>query len=57
MDNDKKDLWPDEDHVIYVPDELYHSFHAALNKMDEAQEELRKIRAELEEKKQNNAQV
>jgi hypothetical protein len=47
MENKEKDdrpEWQDDDRVIYVPDELYHSFYRALFNMEQAQAELRKIR-------------
>jgi hypothetical protein len=39
---DKRDLWPDEEDVIFVSDETYKGVHRALDHMEKAREELRK---------------
>ncbi len=39
---DKKDEWPPEDEVIFVPDETYKSVYRALDHMEQARKELRK---------------
>ncbi len=39
---DKKDEWPPDDEVIFVPDETYKSVYRALDHMEKAREELRK---------------
>jgi hypothetical protein len=47
MENKGKDSypeWPDDDRAVFVPDELYHSFYRALDNMEQAYGELRKIR-------------
>ena len=46
-DNDRKDEWPDDDQLIYIPDELYHSYMQSLRKMELAQKELHKLRDSL----------
>jgi hypothetical protein len=44
---DRKDEWPDDDKVIYIPGEEYHSFMRSFYKMEQAQEEFHKIRDSL----------
>jgi hypothetical protein len=39
---DKSGVWPDEDRMIYVPDELFHRVHRVLDQMEQVNEELRK---------------
>ncbi len=39
---DKRDEWPPDDEVIFVPDETYRSVYRALDHMEKAREELRK---------------
>ncbi len=39
---DKRDEWPPEDEVIFVPDETYKSVYRALDHMEQARKELRK---------------
>ena len=46
-EKDRKDEWPDEDRVIYIPDEEYHRFMQSLRKMELAQKELHRIRDSL----------
>ncbi|GHT28177.1 hypothetical protein FACS189414_5470 [Bacteroidia bacterium] len=41
---DRKDEWPDDDQVIYIPDQEYHCFMQSLRKLEEAQKEFLKIR-------------
>jgi hypothetical protein len=47
MDTNDKDnrqgMWPDDDRVIYIPDEEYHSFMRSLYKLEQAQKELHRI--------------
>ncbi|GHT08001.1 hypothetical protein FACS189426_02580 [Bacteroidia bacterium] len=33
-DKDRKDEWPDDDQVIYIPDEEYYSFMQSLRKLE-----------------------
>ena len=47
QNKDRKDEWPDEDKVIYIPDEEYHRFMRSLFKLEEAQKELHNIRDRL----------
>jgi hypothetical protein len=44
---DRKDEWPDDDKVVYIPGEEYHSFMRSLYKMELAQREFHKIRDNL----------
>jgi hypothetical protein len=44
---DRKDEWPDDDKVVYIPGEEYHRFMRSFYKMELAQEELHKIRDSL----------
>jgi hypothetical protein len=46
-EKDRIDEWPDEDKVIYIPDEEYHAFMQSLRKLEEAQKEFHKIRDSL----------
>jgi hypothetical protein len=41
---DKRDMWPDDDDVIYVPDEAYHKFNRALLEMEIATIQLKKAK-------------
>ena len=43
-EKDRKDEWPDDDKVIYIPDAEYHAFMKSLRKMEMVQKELHKIR-------------
>jgi hypothetical protein len=51
---DRKDEWPDDDKVIYIPGEEYHSFMRSFYKMELAQEELHKIRDSLKTNDSNS---
>ncbi len=42
-DDKQEEEWPEEDNVVFVPDEVYRDFHSALDRMEQAREELRKI--------------
>jgi hypothetical protein len=44
---ERKDEWPDEDKVVYIPNEEYHSFMRSFYKMEQAQKEFHKIRDSL----------
>jgi hypothetical protein len=44
---ERKDEWPDDDRVISIPDEEYHSFMRSFYKMEQVQKELHKIRDSL----------
>jgi hypothetical protein len=46
-EKDRKDEWPDDDRVISIPDEEYHSFMRSFYKMEQAQREFHKIRDSL----------
>jgi hypothetical protein len=46
-EKDRKDEWPDDDKVIYIPDAEYHAFMQSLRKLEEAQREFHKIRDSL----------
>jgi hypothetical protein len=52
-EKDRKDEWPDDDKVIYIPDREYHSLMQALRKMEQAQQELHKIRDGMKLKDSN----
>jgi hypothetical protein len=43
-EKDRKDEWPDDDKLIFIPDEEYHSFMQSFFKMEQAQQELQKIK-------------
>ena len=43
-EKDRKDEWPDDDKVIYIPDAEYHAFMQSFRKMEMVQKELHKIR-------------
>jgi hypothetical protein len=51
---DLKDEWPDDDRVIYIPDREYHSIMQSLRKMEQAQQELHKIRDNMKLKDNNS---
>jgi hypothetical protein len=40
---DNQGLWPDDDDVIFVPDELYYGIHRRLAEGDELLDEMRKF--------------
>ena len=44
---DKKEELPDDDWVVYIPDEAMRAFNRAYFNMLEAQNELKKLREEL----------
>ncbi|MDR2058442.1 MAG: hypothetical protein LBP83_09235 [Dysgonamonadaceae bacterium] len=44
---DRKDEWPDDDKVIYIPDAEYHAFMQSFRKIEMVQKELHKIRDNL----------
>ena len=48
MDSQDKtfDKWAD-DEVVYIPDDLYHSFQNIFEMMKDAQRELQKVRKEM----------
>jgi hypothetical protein len=46
-EKDRKDECPDNDRVIYIPDEEYHNFMRSFYKMEEAQKEFHNIRNNL----------
>ena len=46
-EKDRKDEWPDDDKVIYIPDAEYHAFMQSFRKMEMVQQELHKIRDNL----------
>ena len=43
----KNEQTPEQSKSVYVPDELYHSFHNIFEMMKEAQRELHKVREEM----------
>jgi hypothetical protein len=47
QDKDRKDEWPDDDKVVFVPDKDLRSIERALDKMEQARLELHKIRESL----------
>jgi hypothetical protein len=51
---DRKDEWPDDDKVIYIPDAEYHAFMQSLRKMEMVQQELHKIRDSMKLKDSNS---
>jgi len=44
---DKKCEWPEPGESVYVPDDVYHSFHNIFEIMKNAQSELHKVREEM----------
>jgi hypothetical protein len=44
---DNQSLYPDEDNFIVVPDDVYHSFHRALNNVEQAMKILKDVRAKI----------
>ncbi len=49
-DDKQEEEWPEEDNVVFVPDEVYRDFHSALDRMEQAHEELRKITKKIPQK-------
>jgi hypothetical protein len=43
-EKDRQGIWPDDDRVVYIPDREYHSLMQSLRKMEQAQQELHRIR-------------
>jgi hypothetical protein len=54
QEKDRKDEWPDDDRVIYIPDREYHSFMRSLYKMELAQKELHRIRDSIKPEDSNS---
>jgi hypothetical protein len=52
-DKDRKDEWPDDDKVIYIPDAEYHAFMQSFRKMEMVQQELHRIRDGMKLKDSN----
>jgi hypothetical protein len=46
-EKDRQEEWPDDDKVIYIPDEEYHRFMRSFHKLEKAQKELHQIRDSL----------
>ena len=46
-DTDNRGLWPPEEDVIFVPAEVYHGIHSAMNKTEQAADILRETSEEL----------
>jgi uncharacterized protein YaaN involved in tellurite resistance len=46
-ENPKKLELPDDDYVVFIPDKDLRSIEQALNKMEQAQQELHRIRESL----------
>ncbi|GHT73371.1 hypothetical protein AGMMS50262_04360 [Bacteroidia bacterium] len=44
---DRKDEWPDDDQVIYIPGWEYHRFMQSLRQLEETQKEFHKIKDSL----------
>jgi hypothetical protein len=44
-EKDRKDEWPDDDRVIYIPDAEYHAFMRSFRKLEEVQSELHNLKA------------
>ncbi|MDR1700296.1 MAG: hypothetical protein LBR68_03810 [Lachnoclostridium sp.] len=51
---DKRDMWPDEDELIYVSDETYHKFNRALLDMEIATIQLKNARDKMQNKQVEN---
>ncbi len=48
-DDKQKEELPEEDKIVFVPDEIYRNLHSALHQMEMAREELVKITERKEE--------